>query len=47
MVNIAIQDLGITRVVVAHRPNTIQSLDRLLEVKDAQVVEVSVDRSFA
>jgi ATP-binding cassette subfamily B protein RaxB len=47
MVSIAIQDLGITRVVVAHRPNTIQSLDRLLEVKDAQVVEVSVDRSFA
>ena len=47
MVNVAIQDLGITRVVVAHRPNTIQSLDRLLEVKDGQVVEVSVDRSFA
>lgn len=47
MVNVAIQDLGITRVVVAHRPNTIQSLDRLLEVKDGQVVEVSIDRSFA
>lgn len=46
-VNTAIKSLGITRVVVAHRPNTIQSLDRLFEIQESQVVEVKKGRKFS
>lgn len=46
MVNGAIKELGITRVIVAHRPETIKSLDRLFEVDNTRVVEVTGSSAF-
>jgi ATP-binding cassette subfamily B protein RaxB len=39
-VNDAVSTLGITRIVVAHRPQTIAMADRVLEIRDGQLVEV-------
>lgn len=38
LVNSAVQQLRITRVIVAHRPQTIASADRVLELRDGQVL---------
>ncbi|MBK6744208.1 MAG: peptidase domain-containing ABC transporter [Hydrogenophilales bacterium] len=38
MVNIAIKSLNVTRVIVAHRPETIASADRVIEIIDGKVV---------
>lgn len=41
-VNTAIRTLGITRVIVAHRPQTIAMADRALKFKDGMLEEVPV-----
>ena len=38
-VNEAVSELGITRVIVAHRPQTIQYADRVLEIEGGKVRE--------
>ena len=37
-VNESLKSLGITRIVVAHRPETIAAADRVLLVKDGRVI---------
>ena len=38
-VNAAIRRLRITRIVIAHRPETIASADRLIELRDSRITE--------
>jgi ATP-binding cassette subfamily B protein RaxB len=39
-VNYAVKDLDVTRVIIAHRPETIASADRVLELRYGKVTEV-------
>jgi ATP-binding cassette subfamily B protein RaxB len=39
MVNTSIANLGITRIIIAHRPETIRSADRVLEMQNGELVE--------
>ena len=43
-VNETVSQLGITRIVIAHRPETIRMADRILEFVDGRLIEQSVDR---
>ncbi len=43
-VNTAVQRLNITRIVIAHRPETIASADRVLALGNQQVTEVAPSR---
>lgn len=40
LVNQSISKLGITKIIIAHRPETIQSADRVLEFKNGELLEV-------
>ena len=42
MVSQSIASLGITRIIVAHRPETIRMADRVLEMRDGVLLEVPV-----
>ncbi|TDF35839.1 peptidase domain-containing ABC transporter [Alteromonadaceae bacterium M269] len=42
-VNRSIQSLGITRVVIAHRPETIRMADRIIKMDKGKLVEVELD----
>ncbi|MGH8083768.1 MAG: peptidase domain-containing ABC transporter [Lysobacter sp.] len=39
LVNQAIRNLRITRIIIAHRPETLATADRVLELRDGQLVE--------
>lgn len=41
----SIRRLGITRIVIAHRPETIASADRVIELRDGELIEVRTCRS--
>ena len=41
LVNESIANLGMTRIVVAHRPETIKMADRILEIKDGVLSDVT------
>jgi ATP-binding cassette subfamily B protein RaxB len=41
LVNESIVNLGITRIVVAHRPETIKMAERILEIKDGILTEIT------
>ena len=45
-VNKTIADLGITRIIVAHRPETIRNADRVLLCEDGKLTEVSGQVSY-
>ena len=45
-VNETIADLGITRIIVAHRPETIRNADRVLLCKDGKLTEVTGSVSY-
>lgn len=47
LVNAAVRGLRITRVIVAHRPETIASVDRVLLLKDGAITEVRRRDSFS
>jgi len=38
-VNASIKALNMTRIVIAHRPETIASADRVLTLRDGRIVE--------
>lgn len=40
-VNQAIRGLDITRIIIAHRPQTLASADRVLELRDGRLIDVS------
>ncbi len=42
MINSNIKDLSITRVIVAHRPQTISSADRVLLLENGKISEIKV-----
>jgi len=42
MVSQSIASLGITRVIVAHRPETIRMADRVLEMQDGRLLEIDM-----
>ena len=46
-VNAAISALGITRIIVAHRPETIRSADRVILVQEGQLTEQTHDEVLA
>lgn len=46
-VNAAIGELAITRIVIAHRPETIASAQRVMEVKKADSVKSTADSTIA
>jgi ATP-binding cassette subfamily B protein RaxB len=39
-VNTAVKSLDITRIIIAHRPETIASADRVIELRYGEAVEV-------
>jgi ATP-binding cassette subfamily B protein RaxB len=39
-INHAIKELKITRIIIAHRPETIASAERILELKDKKLLDV-------
>jgi ATP-binding cassette, subfamily B, bacterial CvaB/MchF/RaxB len=41
IVSDAVRGLHLTKILVAHRPETISSADRILEVRDRQIVDIS------
>jgi ATP-binding cassette, subfamily B, bacterial CvaB/MchF/RaxB len=41
VVNASIRALNMTRVIVAHRPETIASADRVISLRDGKIVEQS------
>lgn len=41
-VNSLIQQLGITRIIIAHRPETIKLADRILRMQNGQLVETGI-----
>lgn len=41
LVNEAISGMDLTRVIIAHRPETIASADRILIMKEGQIASVS------
>jgi len=43
-VNAAIRQLNITRVIIAHRPETIKSADRILRLSNGQLKEVKLKK---
>jgi len=45
MVNQSVASLGITRVIIAHRPETIRSAGRVLEMTDGTLREIEYDRA--
>ena len=45
-VNQSISNLGITRIIIAHRPETIRSANRILEMRDGELRELKSSESF-
>lgn len=43
IINSAIKQLAITRIIIAHRPETIRSANRILLLKDKKLIEISHD----
>jgi ATP-binding cassette subfamily B protein RaxB len=43
VINQNIKHLDITRIIVAHRPETILSAERILQIHDGQLVDVTID----
>ena len=39
LVNQAVRELALTKVIIAHRPETIASADRVLELRDGRICE--------
>ena len=39
-VNASVSSMGLTRIVVAHRPETIASAGRILTIKDGKLINV-------
>ncbi|UTW58823.1 peptidase domain-containing ABC transporter [Kordiimonas sp. SCSIO 12603] len=46
MVNQSIANLGITRIIIAHRPETIKSAERVMEMRDGQLCEIGLPPKF-
>ncbi len=46
-VNSSIARLGITRVIIAHRPETIRSADRCVALTDGHLINVALERPTA
>lgn len=44
LVNESISRLALTKIIIAHRPETIDSADRVLELRDGQLFEVPKDK---
>jgi len=42
MVNQSVASLGITRIIIAHRPETIRSADRVMEMQAGVLAEVDM-----
>lgn len=42
LVNDAVQELGITSIIIAHRPETIASADRVLTLRDGRIAEIEI-----
>jgi ATP-binding cassette subfamily B protein RaxB len=45
MVNQSIANLGITRIIIAHRPETIKSADRVLEMQSGTLSEIALNHT--
>ena len=45
LVNQSISNLGITRIIIAHRPETIRSAERALEMQDGQLLDIETSSS--
>jgi len=43
-VNLALKGLSLTRIVIAHRPETISVADRVVELRDGRAIEVRASR---
>ncbi|MBU9520319.1 peptidase domain-containing ABC transporter [Burkholderia multivorans] len=43
MINDAVRAMNVTRIIIAHRPETIRSADRVIELRNARAQEVGAD----